>query len=162
MTPEVRADWGRRVRSRRKGLLTQEQLAERSGVSQSAISKLEKGELNITDDLKWRIAGALGTTVDTLFPNPAVRPPAPMSMTALMTLLVMLFTAVLAGSAIRVTELTRGVYTVAEAAARLGVREETAHRWIREGTFPVPLLKVGARRRVSIAVLERYLEGEAS
>lgn len=78
MTPEeMRADWGKRVRERR-GPITQGRLAELADVDQSTISRLERGELRrVSDDLKWRIAGALGCTVSDLFPWPAVRPPFP-------------------------------------------------------------------------------------
>lgn len=82
MTPEVLADWGQRVRERRASI-TQEKLAELARVDQSTISRLERGQLDrVSDDLKWKIAGALGTTVATLFPYPNVRPPFPAEVTA--------------------------------------------------------------------------------
>lgn len=77
MTGEVLRDWGKRLRARR-GLITQERLAELAGVDQSTISRIERGDLKrISDDLKWKLAGALGCTVDEVFPYPNVRPPFP-------------------------------------------------------------------------------------
>lgn len=64
----------------------------------------------------------------------------------------------------RPAELTSGFYSVAEAAARLGVSARTATEWILNGQFPVPVTTINGRRRVAVAVLERYLadpEGSA-
>lgn len=77
MQPETLASWGHKVRKRR-GDITQEQLALICRVDQSTISRLEKGKLrSVSDELKWKIAGGLGCTVEDLFPYPAVRPPFP-------------------------------------------------------------------------------------
>ena len=80
---EIYTDWGERIRERRKQLnLTQKGLVAYigHGMDQSTLSKIENGKVGphgITDGMKWRIAGALGTTVDRLFPNPNIRPPFP-------------------------------------------------------------------------------------
>jgi transcriptional regulator with XRE-family HTH domain len=76
MNPETLAAWGRKVRERR-GVLTQEQLGRLCGTDQSTISRIERGQLAISDEMKWKLAGALATTVDDLFPYPNVRPPFP-------------------------------------------------------------------------------------
>lgn len=81
MDEATRRDWGRRLRERR-GSITQERLAELLNSDQSTISRIERGEIRISDNMKWRIAGALGCTVDDLFPWPAVRPPFPESVEA--------------------------------------------------------------------------------
>lgn len=78
MDPTTRVDWGRRIRTRR-GPISQQRLAELAGVDQGTISRIEKGTMKVSDDLKWRIAGALGCPVDALFPWPAVRPPVPVA-----------------------------------------------------------------------------------
>ncbi len=76
MNPETLADWGKRLRSQR-GSITQEDLAHLCGSDQSTISRIERGQVALSDEMKWKIAGALGTTVDTLFPYPNVKPPFP-------------------------------------------------------------------------------------
>ena len=57
------------------------------------------------------------------------------------------------------SELRPGTYTIPEAAKRLRISSRTAYRLLRDGTFPVPTIDLRARRYVSIAVLERFLEG---
>lgn len=80
---EIYTDWGERVRERREKLkLTQKQVAALigHGMDQSTLSRIERGKVGrygVSDPMKWRIAGALGVTVDRLFPNPNVRPPFP-------------------------------------------------------------------------------------
>lgn len=60
---------------RRHAQLTQRELAERAGTSQSAIAKLEQGESNPTIDTLERWAGAAGFAVQfTLVPLPVVDP----------------------------------------------------------------------------------------
>ncbi|MBI2710468.1 MAG: helix-turn-helix transcriptional regulator [Actinobacteria bacterium] len=57
----VAAAWGERVAdARRARRLSQADLAERAGVSQQTISKLERGRLCPHDRLKLRLAQALG------------------------------------------------------------------------------------------------------
>lgn len=77
MEPETLRDWGNRLKARR-GSISQAKLGELAGVDQSTISRIEKGRLkNVGDDIKWKLAGALGCTVGDLFPYPNVRPPFP-------------------------------------------------------------------------------------
>ena len=60
---------------RRHAHLTQRELAERVGTSQSAIAKLEQGESNPTIDTLERCAAAAGLAVKfTLFPLPVADP----------------------------------------------------------------------------------------
>lgn len=73
-------DWARRVHARRDAVgLTQSKLAEIVGVTQPTISSLERGRYVPSDDLKWRLAGALGCLITELFPFPAHRPPFPVA-----------------------------------------------------------------------------------
>lgn len=77
MNEETLRDWGKRLRSRR-GSISQEKLAAIAGVDQSTISRIEHGNLSVvSDNLKWKLAGALACTVADLFPYPNVRPPFP-------------------------------------------------------------------------------------
>ncbi len=57
------------------------------------------------------------------------------------------------------SENIRGTETVSVAAVRLGVDRLTAYKSIREGTFPVPVIRVGRRILVPTAALDRLLEG---
>jgi len=75
---ELHQSWGKRIRNRRTDLgMTQVRLAELVEVRQASISRVERGDQVPSDALKWRLAGALGCTIDDLFPNPAIRPPFP-------------------------------------------------------------------------------------
>lgn len=56
-------------------------------------------------------------------------------------------------------QLRPGVYTIAQAATRLGVSARTARRLIAADDFPVPTIRLGTHRFVSVAVLERFLDG---
>lgn len=76
MNPETLQAWGNRLRARR-GSMTQETLARLAGLDQSTISRLERGLVAPSDELKWKLAGALGVTVEALFPYPNVIPPFP-------------------------------------------------------------------------------------
>lgn len=72
MTPPPdhnRPIWGDGVRALR-GLhgLTQEQLAEAAGTTQTTISRLENGSHEISDALRVRIARVLETDPHALFP----------------------------------------------------------------------------------------------
>lgn len=60
---------GNRIRQKREEInMTQEQLAERSGVSRATISALENGvERNTTSKTLIAIASAMGATVDDIF-----------------------------------------------------------------------------------------------
>lgn len=70
--------WGERIRERRKALqLTQEKLADLTGLSQPTISVIESGDKPPTDQQKWVIAGALRERMDVLFPYPGIVPPFP-------------------------------------------------------------------------------------
>ena len=77
MNEDTLREWGSRLKQRRAAI-SQERLGAIAGVDQSTISRIEKGRLTtVSDDLKWRLAGALGCTVAELFPFPNVRPPFP-------------------------------------------------------------------------------------
>lgn len=74
----IHAGWGVKVKSRRDLLgLSQEQLAQMTGLRQATISRVEKGVRPPSDRLKVLIAGALGCTLDELFAWPPLRPPVP-------------------------------------------------------------------------------------
>lgn len=73
MTGAERAErersWATRVHQRRTELgITQVQLARIAGVTQQAISRLERGEVAPRIRTMRAVAGALGTTVEALFP----------------------------------------------------------------------------------------------
>lgn len=53
--------------------MTQEELAEKSGVSRMTISALENKDCNTTSKTLRKIAEALGVTVDRLFFAPSVQ-----------------------------------------------------------------------------------------
>lgn len=70
--------WGAKVRARRTQTgVTQERLAELTKTTQATISRIERGDQCPSDGMKWKLAGALGVTVEGLFPYPAVVPPFP-------------------------------------------------------------------------------------
>jgi excisionase family DNA binding protein len=55
---------------------------------------------------------------------------------------------------------TVGVYTVAEAATRLGIGRTLAYELIRSGAFPVPVIRLGRRIVVPRAALDALLARE--
>lgn len=61
---------------------------------------------------------------------------------------------------IAATELQPGTMSVAHAARRLGIGEATAYDLIRRGDFPVRVIQLGGRKKVSVAELEAFLMGE--
>lgn len=54
-----------------------------------------------------------------------------------------------------------GVYTVEQAAQRLGWSRATAYRRIADGSFPVPVIRRGRLTRVPCIPLDQLLAGEA-
>ncbi len=60
-----------RTARRDKGL-TQDQLADKAKVGQATVSELERGEYSPSLDIARRLALALGTSIDALFPNELV------------------------------------------------------------------------------------------
>jgi excisionase family DNA binding protein len=52
--------------------------------------------------------------------------------------------------------------SIAEAAAALGIGEQTARDLIRRGDFPVPVREVGGRRKVSRHLLEQWCDSQES
>ena len=78
MVETLHASWGKRLRRYRTDRsLSQEHLATLCAVRQSTISRVEAGISCPSDRVKWLLAGALGCTVEELFPYPPVRPPVP-------------------------------------------------------------------------------------
>jgi predicted DNA-binding transcriptional regulator AlpA len=61
-----------------------------------------------------------------------------------------------------ITMTERQTLSLAEAARVLGISQAAAYRQLAAGTFPVPVLRIGGRIKVSRYVLESYLTGEAS
>lgn len=55
---------------------------------------------------------------------------------------------------------TKALLSVDEAALLLGIARSTAYRAITTGTFPVPIIRVGGRWRISHEALRRLLDGE--
>jgi len=71
---------GQRVRDTRDALgLSLAALAERSGVSRSNISLIERGESSATATVLDKLSAALGITVASLFERPAGEVPSPLS-----------------------------------------------------------------------------------
>jgi excisionase family DNA binding protein len=54
----------------------------------------------------------------------------------------------------------RGTYSIEEVAARLGIDRGTAYRLAKSDDLPVPVLRLGKRRVVGRAALDRVLSGE--
>lgn len=54
-------------------------------------------------------------------------------------------------------DLQPGVLTIAQAAVRLGIRPSTAYDIIKRGQFPVRVLQIGGRKKISIPELDAYL-----
>ena len=50
--------------------------------------------------------------------------------------------------------------SIEEAALRLDISKATAYRAIKDDCFPLPIIQVGGRLKVSLAALERLLNGE--
>lgn len=46
---------------------------------------------------------------------------------------------------------------IAEAAQRLGIHRDTAYRWAKAGTFPVPVVRMGSVLRVRRQQLDEFL-----
>ncbi len=46
--------------------------------------------------------------------------------------------------------------TLIEAAAYLRIAQRTAYHWVKEGRFPVPVIRMGSMWRVSRRELEAY------
>lgn len=67
-TEQIRRRWGANVRKRRDELrLSQEELAEATGISQTAISRIELGNQGVPLGVGLALAKALDTTYDSLF-----------------------------------------------------------------------------------------------
>lgn len=47
---------------------------------------------------------------------------------------------------------------IGEAGATLGISRTTTYKMLREGRFPVPVIRLGGRFRVSKRALERFIE----
>jgi len=56
---------------------------------------------------------------------------------------------------------TRACVTADEAFAELGIDRTTGYRAIKEGTFPIPVIRVGRLIRVPTAALRRLLEADS-
>lgn len=50
--------------------------------------------------------------------------------------------------------------TVADAAKRLCVHVDTAREWVRNETFPVPVVTVGGRHKVSLRRLVEFINAD--
>jgi excisionase family DNA binding protein len=53
-------------------------------------------------------------------------------------------------------------YTINEARKILGIGEATAYRLIKAGEFPVPIIVVGHRKKVSKQQLDDFLAGQSA
>ena len=66
MLEQARRLWGESIRTRR-GRITQEELAARTGLDQGTISRIERGVSSVSDESKVKIAEALTCSVGELF-----------------------------------------------------------------------------------------------
>ncbi len=57
---------------------------------------------------------------------------------------------------------TRPCVTAEEAFAELGIDRTTGYRSIKDGTFPIPVIRVGRLIRIPTAALRRLLAGDDS
>ena len=64
------------------------------------------------------------------------------------------------GEDVRIDLTVCATVSLAEAAKVLGVHRSTAWELCKRGEFPVPVLKIGTRRRVSKVLLERFVLSE--
>lgn len=75
---DLHAGWGERVAEERAACgMTKAALAARCGVEPSTITRIESGVMCPRDELKWKLAGALGVRMDVLFAWPRIVPPDP-------------------------------------------------------------------------------------
>lgn len=75
---DLLAGWGEKVAEEREALgLSQRDLADRCAVHVTTIWRVEAGKVNPNDELKWKIAGALGMRMDVLWAWPRIVPPCP-------------------------------------------------------------------------------------
>ena len=75
---DLHMGWGEKVSEAREDRgLSQKQLALACGVHPSTILRVEAGDICPNDELKWKIAGALGIRMDRLWAWPMVVPPSP-------------------------------------------------------------------------------------
>jgi predicted DNA-binding transcriptional regulator AlpA len=54
------------------------------------------------------------------------------------------------------------VLNIATVASVLGMCKQTAHKHIRNGTFPVRVITIGGRLKVLRSDLERFLDGQVA
>lgn len=59
------------------------------------------------------------------------------------------------------TKPVSGTYSFAQAAARLGIGLAQAYRLDQQGRFPVPVIYLGRVKKVRVAELEAWLQGNA-
>lgn len=77
---DLHEGWGEEIaRCMKEQGVSGRELARRCGVDASQISRVISGKRNADDELKWKIAGALGVRMDLLFSYPRVVPPAPLA-----------------------------------------------------------------------------------
>lgn len=78
MNRSLYRQWGGNIRAARGTFWSQKALAEVCGITGGALSNIEAGRRCPTDDVKWRLAGALRRPVGDLFPWPSEIPPFPL------------------------------------------------------------------------------------
>lgn len=71
MRDPLYAEWANRLRTRRLAAsLSQAALANAADITSAHISNIERGVTGVSDQLRMRLAAALGTTAGELFPYP--------------------------------------------------------------------------------------------
>ena len=72
---ETLQQWGEALAERRKAIgMSQKDLAVAAKTTQQHLSLIERGAVSPRDDLRLRLAGVLGVSVEELFPYPAAVP----------------------------------------------------------------------------------------
>lgn len=78
MANELHAQWGQGLkRARRERGVSLSAITAKTGLHKSHYCRIEAGEVTPTDDVRIRIAAALGARVETLFPYPETEPECP-------------------------------------------------------------------------------------
>jgi transcriptional regulator with XRE-family HTH domain len=162
---EVHVEWGDRLRRARveRGL-TRAAVARACGVATSTISRAEMAVSAPSDELKWKIAGALRLPMNELWPWPDGIPPIPeVAPRADRAGRRLAYGEGPGGTAVREageSEDGAAVLSVAQVARLLGMKPASVYAHIEAGDLPFKPLDLPGRKRFSRTQVERFLAGE--
>jgi putative transcriptional regulator len=161
---QLHIKWGEQVRQARtlRGW-SQADLARRCESSVSTISRVETGAVAAQDELKWRIAQALGLPLNELWGWPDTMPPSdnrldepePVSEPVRERALEPRWR--LFDDEAQPGEVTQGVLNVRQLATVLGIHTTTIYAHLSAGDFPLKPLPLPGHRRFSRLAVERFL-----